>query len=377
MAGKRDYYEVLGVTREASTEIIVKAYRKLAREYHPDRNIGNKDAEHKFKEVNEAHEVLSNDEKRAVYDRYGHSGLEGGMGGAGFGGFGGGAGDVFSDLINGFFGGGQQRRRGPQEGRDIQMVLDVTLREAAKGIKKDVVIPRLETCVDCRGAGTKTGKKVQCRNCGGKGEVYLSHGFFQVRQACRSCNGSGSTISDPCPSCRGQGKVEEKRKLEVNIPAGVDTGVRLQLRGEGEAGDPGAVRGDLEIVIRVGEDPDFKRDGNHLITVVPITYSQAALGASIEIPTLLGKTMLEIPRGTQTHTELRVSGEGMPSLRGNRKGDLRVLAIVETPTKLTPRHEELLRELAGIEQKHVSPERKTFFDKLKGFFGNEEKKDED
>jgi molecular chaperone DnaJ len=372
MANKRDYYEVLSVTREASVEIITKSYRKLAREYHPDRNIGNPDAEHKFKEVNEAHEVLTNDDKRARYDRYGHAGLDGMGAGGGF--EGGAPGDMFSDLINGFFGGGQQRRRsGPQPGRDLQMILDVSLREAATGTKKTVRVPRLEACGDCKGAGTKNGKKSQCRQCGGKGEVYLSQGFFQLRQTCRGCGGTGQIISDPCGSCRGQGKVEANRELEVTIPPGVDTGVRLQMRGEGEAGDPGAPRGDLEMVVRVSEDSDFKRDGNNLICAVPITFSQAALGATIDIPTLLGKASLTIPRGTQTHEEIRISGEGMPSLRGSRRGDLRVLVIIETPTALSKRQEELLRELAEIEHKNVSPERKSLLDKLKGFFGAEDK----
>lgn len=371
MATKRDYYEVLGVERTATVEVIEKSYRKLARQYHPDRNIGDPEAEVKFKEATEAHDILTDEEKRAIYDRYGHAGLENGGGG---GGFPGGMGDLFGDLINNFFGGGgrRQQQRGPRAGADIQGILDITLEEAAKGVKKSVTLQRREQCGDCSGKGSKTGKREKCKRCDGKGVTSSSAGFFSVQRECGACRGEGSVMTDPCPTCRGSGKVHVSRTVEVNVPAGVDTGLRLQLRGEGEVGDPGAPRGDLELVIRVADHPDFKRDRDNLICAVPITFSQAALGAKIDIPTLLNKTSLTIPKGTQTHTEIRIPGEGMPNLRSGRKGDLRVMVVVETPEKLTKRQEELLRELAEIEHKEVSPARKSLFERIKGFFTGEE-----
>jgi molecular chaperone DnaJ len=376
MATKRDYYEVLGVERTATVEIIEKTYRKLARQYHPDRNIGDPEAEVKFKEATEAHDILTNDEKRAVYDRYGHAGLENGGGG---GGFPGGMGDLFGDLINNFFGGGggrRQQQRGPRAGADIQGILDITLEEAAKGVKKSVTLQRREQCGDCSGKGSKTGKREKCKRCDGKGVTSSSAGFFSVQRECGACRGEGSVMTDPCPTCRGAGKVHVSRTIEVTVPAGVDTGLRLQMRGEGEVGDPGAPRGDLELVLRVADHPDFKRERDNLICAVPITFSQAALGAKIDIPTLLNKTSLTIPKGTQTHTEIRVPGEGMPNLRTGRKGDLRVMVVVETPEKLTKRQEELLRELAEIEHKEVSSARKSLFERIKGFFAGEEEERE-
>jgi molecular chaperone DnaJ len=374
MATKRDYYEVLQVERTATIEVIEKSYRRLAREYHPDRNIGNPEAEVKFKEATEAHEVLINEEKRAVYDRYGHAGLE--QGGAGPGGFPGGMGDFFGDLINNFFGGaaggGRRQQRGPRGGADIQAILDITLEEAAKGVKKSISLQRREQCGDCSGKGSKSGKREKCKRCDGKGATVSSAGFFSVQRECAACRGEGSTMTDPCNNCRGAGKVHVSRTIEVNVPPGADTGVRLQLRGEGEAGDPGAPRGDLELVIRVAEHADFKRDRDNLICVIPITFTQAALGAKIEIPTLLNKTSLNIPKGTQTHTEIRIPSEGMPNLRSGRKGDLRVLVVVETPETLTKQQEELFRELAELEQKDVSPARKSLFERIKGYFKGDE-----
>jgi molecular chaperone DnaJ len=368
MAGKRDYYEVLGVDKQADTEAIERAYRKLARQHHPDRNIGDPEAEVRFKEITEAHEILINGEKRAVYDRYGHAGLNG-QSDTGFGA----AGDFFSDIINNFFGGGGNRRqRGPRSGDDIQIILDINLVEASAGAKKSVKIQRREHCTDCHGKGSKSGQRVSCKRCNGKGATVSSAGFFSVQRECPACRGEGSELTDPCPSCRGSGRTQISRSIEVNIPPGVDTGVRLQVRQEGEVGDVGAPRGDLEIIIRVAEHPDFKRDRDNLICVIPITFSQSALGAKIDIPTLSGKTSLTVPKGTQTHTEIRIHGEGMPNLRSGRKGDLRVLVVLETPEKLTPRQEELLRELAEIEHKDVSPARKSLFERIKGFFGSAE-----
>lgn len=369
---KRDYYEVLSITRESDTEQIEVAYRRLARQHHPDRNIGDTEAEVRFKEATEAREVLTDKDKRAAYDRYGHAGLEQGAGG--FGPAGAGAGEFFSDLINGFFGGGgQQRKRGPQQGRDIQTVMEVTLLEAATGVKKTITIPRLESCGDCSGKGSKSGDKKKCQRCEGKGVEVVSQagGFFAVQRTCSKCQGRGYLLSDPCMTCRGAGRTEVRKNVEVAVPAGVDTGMRMQLRGEGEAGEPGAQRGDLEIVIQVAPHPDFERDGTNLITAIPLTFSQAALGVTMDIPTLTGKASLTVAPGTQTNTELRVKGEGIPHVRTARKGDLRVMLVIETPTNLSKRQEELLRELAEIEHKNVSTQRKGFLDRIKGLFDHE------
>jgi molecular chaperone DnaJ len=377
MAGKRDYYEVLGLQRNASADDVERAYRKLARQHHPDRNIGEPDAEARFKEVNEAHDVLSDPDLKARYDRYGHAGLENGGGG------GAGGNDLFGDLINSFFGGGVfggggGGRRGPRPGNDIQAILDIDLVEAATGVKRTLTYDRAEQCGECKGRGSKSGNRANCSRCGGKGVVVVGQagGFFSVQRECPACNGEGSVLTDPCGKCRGSGRTKATRTVEVNVPPGVDTGMRIQVRGEGEAGDPGAPRGDLELIVRVADHPDFRRDGINLICAIPITISQAALGSKIEVPTLTGKTTLTIPKGTQTHTEIRVPGEGMPSLRGGRRGDLRAVVMVETPQTLTKRQEELLRELAEIDHKEVSPARKSLLDRLKGLFASEpEKKD--
>lgn len=384
MAMKRDYYEILMVTKEVEHEEIDKSYRRLARQYHPDRNVGDPEAEAKFKEINEAYEVLNDPEKRARYDRYGHAGLEGG--GDQFGPASGSFSDIVNDLFGAFMGGGGggQRRggqRGPQRGSDLRLPADITLNEAANGIKKQVKVQRLEVCLECTGTGSKSSKKNTCPRCKGKGEFIQRQGFFELRQACPQCNGSGSVIADPCGKCSGNGRIQVEREISVNIPAGADTGLRLFVGGEGDAGDPGAPRGDLELVVRVAEHSMFKREGVDLfIDDLPITFSQAALGATVDIPTLAGKSTLTIPAGTQTGTEFRIRGEGMPELRVNRqgkpvensrRGDLRVTVMVETPTHLSKRQEELLRELAEIEHKQVSAGRRGFFDKIKNLFSAE------
>ena len=383
MSAKRDYYEVLGVERNATTDDVEKAYRKLARQYHPDRNIGDPEAALKFKEVTEAHEILVHEEKRARYDRYGHAGVNGDA--AEFGPAGATFSDIVSDLFSAFMGGGggQRRRGGPKRGGDRRQIIEVQLQDLIHEIKTSVQVRRFELCADCGGMGTKSGKRSPCVQCAGRGEFVQRQGFFELRQTCPRCNGEGTIIADPCGTCRGDGRVETNRSVEVRIPAGADTGMRLLLPGEGDAGQPGSERGDLELVVRVAEHPDFQRDGVHLACAVPISYSQAALGAVIEIPTLTGKTKLTIPRGTQSHTELRVSGEGMPELRvdrrgqpvtSGRRGDLRVLVVVETPTSLDKRQEELLRELAEIDQKKVAGPKKSFIEKLKGWFKSSEQK---
>jgi molecular chaperone DnaJ len=373
MASKRDYYEVLSVAKTADVEEIKKAYRKLAMRYHPDRNGGDEEAAEKFKEASEAFEVLSNTDKRERYDRYGHAGLE--NNGTGFRD----ASDVrdffraspFGDLLNDLFGGGGGDG-GPRGGRDLKVAVEITLAEAATGVRRSLTIPREENCRECAGSGAKPGTKpARCRRCQGRGVVLQSAGFIQMQRTCPGCGGRGEVVTDPCPACAGHGRTVERRTLEVGIPPGVDNGTQVRLRGEGEAGDPGGPRGDLFVVVRVREHPLFERQGTHLVTQVPITFSQAALGGEIEVPTLTGTIKHVLPRGIQSGDTVRIAGQGMPSLQGGRIGDLHVLVKVETPRNLTKRQEELLRELAEIDQKHVSPERKSFFDKVKEFFSTD------
>ncbi|MGE3807436.1 MAG: molecular chaperone DnaJ [Gemmataceae bacterium] len=379
MAGKRDYYEVLGVRREADDEEIKRAYRKLAMQFHPDRNVGDKEAEERFKEASEAYEVLRDPNKRQTYDRYGHVGLEG-MGAPHFNDvqsiF-----DMFGDMFGDLFGmGGGGRRRsggGPQRGADLQVMVDIDLADAYHGITRTITIPRQELCTDCSGNGCKPGSRpTACTRCGGRGVVVQSQGFFRVQQTCRTCGGRGNIITDPCAKCHGSGRVTSERTLEVNVPGGVDTGTRIRLAGEGEAGDAGAPRGDLYCVLRIREHNIFERDGQHLICRVPITFSLAALGGEIEIPTLEGPHIHQLKAGIQSGEVIQVRGKGMPSLRGGRNGDLLVQLIVETPKHLTKRQEELFRELAEIDQSHVSPERKSFLDKLRDFFAGPSEKRE-
>lgn len=366
---KRDYYEILGVRRESDGEEIKKAYRKLAMQYHPDRNAGDPEAEVKFKEAAEAYEVLSDGDKRERYDRYGHAGLESTAHGfrdaqSVFDLFG----DVFGDLF------GQRGRQGPQRGRDSKVEVTLDIFEAARGVSRTVTVHREELCSDCSGSGCRKGTRPStCRRCHGNGVTIQNQGFFRVQQTCRACNGSGSIVTDPCPSCSGAGRVKAKRVLDINIPAGVDTGTAVRLSGEGEAGDPGAPRGDLYCVVRVREHSFFQRQAQHLICSVPITFSQAVLGGPIEVPTLDGTVHHELERGTQHGTVVRIAGRGFPNIRGGRKGDLLVQIIVETPKQITKRQEELFRELAELDQKHVSPQRKSFLETLRNFFaGGEE-----
>jgi molecular chaperone DnaJ len=375
---KRDYYDVLGVQKGASADEIEKAYGKLARKYHPDRNIGEPDAEHKFREVTEAYEILSSEDKRERYDRYGHAGLDPNSGG--FGPAGATFTDLFSDIVSAFMGGGGGRRSGgggSRRGSDRREILEVQLHEVLHEARKNVSVRRLEQCADCGGKGTKSGKRATCPQCNGRGEYAQRQGIFELRQTCSRCHGEGAVIADPCGTCRGEGRVQVTRTVEVKVPAGSDTGLKLLLSGDGDAGQAGGERGDLEVVVRVADHPDFQRDGVHLVCAVPVSYSQAALGASIEIPTLTGKAKLEIPRGTQSHTELRVAAEGLPELRvdrhgravpNSRRGDLRVLVVIDTPQTLSKRQEELLRELAETEQKDVAGPRKGFIDRVKGWF---------
>lgn len=369
MAAKRDYYEVLGVSREASDEEIKKAYRKLAMQYHPDRNVGDAEAETRFKEAAEAYEVLRDPDKRRRYDQYGHAGLEEAslphfssaddvM-------------DMFGELFGGIFGGaGGRRRRGPQPGRDLQIAVEIDLVEAYRGAKKTLQIPREEVCKECRGNGSKPGSQpATCRRCNGHGVIVQGQGFFRIQQTCNACGGRGQVITDPCPTCRGAGRVVVHRSLEVNIPPGVDNDMSIRLTGEGEPGAPGAPAGDLYCVIRVRRHQLFAREAHDLHCELPVTLSQAALGGAIEVPTLEGSMLsTTLPRGLQSGDEVRLPGRGMPNVRGGRAGDLIVHVKVVTPRNLTRRQEELLRELAELDGKNIAPEHKSWLDRVKEFF---------
>jgi molecular chaperone DnaJ len=374
---KRDYYEVLGLKREASAEEIKKVYRKLALQNHPDKNPGDPDAEKRFKEAAEAYEVLGDSEKRARYDRYGHAGLNG----TGFHDFRN-AEDImsaFSDIFGGGLFGDMfgSRRRGPRPGHDIQMRLEIELVEAARGTTKPVDLARHEVCDECRGSGARKGTiATTCDYCRGAGQVVQSRGFFQVATTCPACGGEGTRITDPCPSCRGSGRVAAKARLMVDVPPGVDTGMWLQLRNQGEPGDPGAPRGNLRIQILVRKHPFFERHGNDLHCQFPISFPQAALGADIDAPTLDGLDRVTIPRGTQSGDVIKLKGRGMPDVNGRGRGDELVEVVVDTPRHLTPRQEELLRELAEIEHLEVSPRRKSFFERLRDYFTEEAGTDE-
>ncbi len=371
MAQKRDYYEVLGVGRGASEEEIKKAYRKLALKFHPDRNPEDHSAEEKFKEASEAYQILCDADRRAQYDRFGHAAFEQGQGGFGGFDFGGqGFEDIFGDLFGDFFGatrgrGGRRARRG----EDLRLDIELTFEEAAFGTEKVVQVPRLATCGECAGKGTRKGsERVTCTACHGSGQIRFQQGFFSIAKTCGQCGGQGSTIKDPCTTCGGAGMVRETQKLNVKIPAGVDTGSRLKLRGEGAAGPNGGANGDLYVIISVAEHPFFRRQESEIICDVPISFAQAALGADIEVPTLQGKVKMKIPAGTQSGAVFRLRGKGLPDPRGYAHGDELVHVMVETPRRLTSRQRELLEEFARIEGDEVSPMSKGFFDKVKEIF---------
>ncbi len=376
MSAKRDYYDVLGVGRSASEEEIAEAYRKRALEYHPDRNPGDEEAVAKFKEAAEAFEVLSNSDKRARYDRYGHAGLEGPGGGAPhfrdisdiFEAFG----DIFGGgLFDDFFGGRRAGRR-VRKGSDIRCELVLDLAEAARGITKTVRFNRHEKCATCGGSGARPGTQPEpCQYCGGRGRVIQSTGLFSLQSTCPSCGGAGAVVRDPCSDCRGQGYVVGRVTRDVKVPAGVDTHTRLRLQGEGEPSPNGGPPGDCYCFVTVKEHPLFKRDGPHLLCQVPIAYAQAALGAQIDVPTLDGRQELDIPRGTQSGDVFKLAGQGMPVPRRRGRGDLLVQVFIEVPKRLTAEHERILRELAEMENAHVSPQRKSFFSKVKEYFQSE------
>ena len=373
---KKDYYDVLGVERGADEKAIKRAYKKLAMQYHPDRTKGDKAKEEKFKEIQEAYEILGDKEKRAAYDQYGHAAFEqGGMGGGGFGGGFSGAdfGDIFGDMFGDIFGGGGRGRQRVVRGEDLRYDIQITLEEAVKGTTKDIQINTLAHCDSCDGSGAEKGSKVEtCPSCHGSGRVRRQQGFFVTEAVCPTCHGSGKKIEKPCKSCHGEGRVHKKKNLSVKIPAGVDTGNQLRLSGEGAAGENGAPAGDLYVVIHVKEHHIFERDGNNLYCEVPISFTQAALGGEIEVPTLEGKLKLKIPAETQTGKLFRVRGKGVASPRGGYSGDLICKVIVETPVKLSEEQKELLRKLEESfdgKGKH-RPQQEGFLNSVKNFFGN-------
>lgn len=366
MSVKRDFYEVLDVERTADEETIKKAFRKLALKYHPDRNPGDKLAEAKFRECSEAYQVLSDANQRARYDRFGHAAFEGGN--AGFDFSASGFEDMVGDLFSEFFGGGSRRGGGRRRrGEDLSYTLTVTFEEAAFGCDKEISVPRAIACGDCSGTGGKGGAAaVKCPTCRGAGQVRFQQGFFSIAKTCGQCNGRGQVIKDPCAGCAGSGRVRQDHTLQVKVPAGVDTGVRLKLRGEGETG--GAGNGDLFVVINVEEHDLFRRDGNDVICDVRIGFPQASLGAEIEVPTLEGPVKLKIKEGTQSGSVFRLRGKGVSDLHGYGRGDQLTRVFVETPRKLNARQRELLEEFAQISGEEVHASR-GFFDKVREKFG--------
>ena len=372
MASKADYYELLGVSRDIDAEELKKAYRKAALRYHPDRNPGDKAAEEKFKELSQAYQVLSDPEKRAQYDRFGHAAFEQGTGG-----FGGGFDfsstnfeDIFGDIFGDFFGGGRGGRSRQARGQDLSYSLAVSFEEAAFGTEKTVSIPRRVTCPPCQGSGAKPGTRPQtCGTCRGSGQMRFQQGFFTVARTCNQCGGQGAVVTDPCPECQGAGAVRKTSNLQIKIPGGVDTGSRLKLRGEGEAGPAGGLAGDLYVSIQVGEHPLFERQHNEVICELPISFPQAALGADIEAPTLEGKIKMKVPAGTQSGRVFRLRGKGIVDLHGGGRGDQLVRIVVETPTDLGTKQKELLEEFARLNGNEAHPISKGFFDKVKELFG--------
>ena len=376
MASKKDYYEVLGLSRDASEEEIKKSYRKLAMKYHPDRNPDNPKAEDHFKEAKEAYETLSDDQKRAAYDQYGHAAFEhGGGAGAGFGGagFGDAFGDIFGDIFGGRGGQGGGQRNNVYRGADLRYNMEISLEDAAKGSETKIRIPVQSTCETCKGSGARPGTQpVTCTTCAGHGQVRMQQGFFSVQQTCPKCHGNGKMVKDPCPTCSGAGRVKQNKTLSVKIPAGVDEGDRIRLTGEGEAGVNGGPTGDLYVVIHLKTHEIFQRDGGNLHCEMPISFSTAALGGEIEVPTLGGSAKMKIPAETQTGGVFRLKGKGIKPLRQSDHGDLMVHVVVETPVKLTEKQKDLLHEFETSTQadsgKH-SPKNKSWVDKAKDFFG--------
>ena len=368
---KRDFYEVLGVSKGASDEDLKKAYRRLAMKHHPDRNPDDSKSEHAFKEAKEAYETLSDANKRRAYDAHGHAAFEhGGMGGGGGGQGYADMGDIFGDIFGDISGGGRAQR-GPRRGSDLRYVMELDLEEAVFGAEKQIDIPTLLECEACDGSGSEDRKVETCTTCKGRGQVRMQRGIFSVQQPCPSCGGRGETIAKPCKSCHGQGRKQSQKVLQVKIPAGVDNDDRIRLQGEGEAGPAGGVAGDLYVEVHVREHAIFQRDGNDLYCDVPIRFSQAALGAELIVPTLQGEALVKVPAETQTGKVFRLRGKGVKSVRSNSTGDLLCRVTVETPVKLTARQRELMQEFEatfdGEEGAKHSPKSSSFFDGVKSF----------
>jgi molecular chaperone DnaJ len=383
MASSRDYYEVLGVAREASVEDIKKAYRKLAIKYHPDKNPGDKAAEEKFKELGEAYEVLSDPQKRAAYDQYGHAAFtaRGGPGSAAasqqWGGFhdpfdifrevfGGMGGSIFDD----FFGGGGRQRGGPQHGDDLRHDLEITFEEAIYGVEKEILVERLDTCSSCHGSGAAPGAhRTQCPMCRGRGRVTRSHGFLNISQDCPRCNGEGESVDKPCTHCRGHGVARVESRIKVRLPAGIETGMQLRSAGHGNAGPRGGPHGDLYVVVRVKPHDIFVRRGDDLLCDVPISFPVAALGGQVDVPTINGHVKLTIPAGTQSGTVFRMRGKGVPNVEGYGRGDQHVRVIIEVPSRLNTEQRKKLQEFAELCGEDTQPMMKSFVEKAKKWFG--------
>ncbi len=370
---KRDYYDILGVSKSATDDELKKAYRKLAMKHHPDRNPDNPEAEARFKEAKEAYEMLSDPARREAYDRYGHAGVDpnagGFAGGQGFGGFADVFGDIFGDIFGGQRSGGGGRNQ-VYRGADLRYAMEITLEQAAAGHTTEIRVPGWEHCETCHGSGAKPGTQpTVCKSCGGQGAVRVQQGFFSIQQTCPTCRGSGKVIPDPCTACDGIGRIKKSKTLEVKVPAGIDDGMRIRSTGNGEPGINGGPPGDLYVEIRVREHPVFQRDGDDLHCEVPVSMTTAALGGNVEIPTLDGGAEIELPEGTQTGKQFRLRGKGIRGLRSSYPGDLYAHVVVETPVRLTDRQKELIRELdASLADPKHSPQTRNWMDRVKEFF---------